>query len=184
MYLLLETSTMIDALQVEGLRLWTHEWERVIIVEAQRFWLFALVCGVLSGLLKVLKTLAYTPVPASGDVTQSAKVDEDEKSKAESIPEEKNVAEEFDVKKEQQRLRGLVKDSRKKRVLWVREVKAKLHGLGRSIVANALDIVLPGTVVGWIEADQGVVGIAMFITTILTGLDVWERCGREVAATQ
>ncbi|KAK6086654.1 hypothetical protein SCUP515_00220 [Seiridium cupressi] len=180
MYLLLETSTMVDALQIEGLRVWTPEWERVVTIEAQRFWLFALVCGVLSGLLKALKVLAYTPVPAMGDVTQSEKIGGKDDTKDGEIANEKQAEEEFDVKKEQQRMKTIVNKARKRRVLWRKEVTTKLHGLGRSIVAGALDIVLPGTIVGWINADPGTVGVVMFVTSVLTGLDVWERCGREV----
>jgi hypothetical protein len=181
MYLLLESCTFVDALQIEGLRVWTPEWEKTITVEAQRFWLFALVCGVLAGLLKVLKVLAYTPVPATGDVTQSAKVGVDDTQEKDNATEDGATKQEFNIREEQERLRSIVKQTRKRRALWRRVVKAKLHGLGRAVVANALDTVLPGTVIGWIDAEPGTVGVAMFITSILTGMDVWERCGREVS---
>ncbi|ETS78096.1 hypothetical protein PFICI_10158 [Pestalotiopsis fici W106-1] len=191
MYLLLESSTLVDALQIDGLRAWTPAWERTVTVEAQRFWLFSLVCSVLSGLLKALKVLAYTPVPPVGDVTQSEKVSGADGAQRKEDKEQQQQTsgpaavdfdpdEEFDVRKEQERLKGLVKQTRKRRVLWRREVRAKLRGLGRAIAANALDIVLPGVIVGWIDADPGTVGVVMFITTVLTGLDVWDRCGREV----
>lgn len=185
MYLLLETSTLVDALRIDGLRIWTPEWESIITIEAQRFWLFALVCGVVSALLKILKVLAYTPVPAAGDVTQSKTLGTTEKVAGNNQEDERETEAEadviFDVKKEQARLRNVMKEGRKRRILWMREVKAKIHGLGRNAAANALDVVLPGAVVGWIKIDPGLVGMAMFLTTILTGLDVWERCGREVA---
>lgn len=180
MYLLLEASTIVDAMQVDRLRVWTPEWERIITVEAQRFWLFALVCGLTSGLLKIMQVLAYTPVPAAGDVTQSQKTAERHHSNHGGGQNEKIATEEFDVKKEQQRLRGLVQDQRKKRALWRRDVRAKIHGLSRVVIANALDIVLPGSVVGWVKVDQGTVGLAMFVTTILTAIDAWNRCGHEV----
>ncbi|KAI0174907.1 AoPex11B [Pestalotiopsis sp. NC0098] len=188
MYLLLESSTIVDALQIDGLAAWGPKWERTVGVEAQRFWLFALVCAVASGALKALQVLAYTPVPPVGDVTQSEKVAAQDKEKEKTASpaaggdgQEGEEEEEFDVRKEQERLRGLVRQTRKRRVLWRREVRAKLHGLGRSTAANALDIVLPGVIVGWIDADPGTVGVVMFVTTVLTGLDVWERCGREVS---
>ena len=43
--------------------------------------------------------------------------------------------------------------------------------LGRNAAANALDIVLPGGIVGWRDA---IVVLAMFSTIILTSIDVWE----------
>lgn len=201
MYLLLESSTIVDALQIDGLRAWSPGWERTVAVEAQRFWLFSLVCSVLSGALKALQVLAYTPVPPAGDVTQSEKTSagaaagdaaqtgEKDKENQTSGPTAASAAdfnpdEEFDVRKEQERLRGLVQKTRKRRRLWMREVKAKLRGLGRAVAANALDIVLPGVFVGWIDADPGTVGVVMFITTVLTGMEVWERCGREVSQSK
>ncbi|KAK8069026.1 hypothetical protein PG994_005642 [Apiospora phragmitis] len=196
MYLLLEASTMAEALQIEGLAVWSPEWARTLTVEAQRFWLFALVCAVFSGLLKMLKVMAYTPVPEVGDVFSEEKekkadtaatttiisgnsgaTEESEQDKAK----ESGDDEAFDMVKEQARLRRIVQKRKAGRVLWRRAVHAQISGLGRSVAASALDIVLPGTAVGWINLDQGPVGVAMFITTILTGMEVWERCGREVS---
>ncbi|KAI1867312.1 hypothetical protein JX265_000851 [Neoarthrinium moseri] len=185
MYLLLEASTIVDALQIEGLRVWAPDWERAITVEAQRFWLLALVCGVLAGLLRMVKVLAYTPVPATGDgFAHGAKEGKDDAGEKDKVGPGDGDEGEFDMQKEQQRLRAIVKERRKGRVLWRREVRAKLRGLGRAVTANALDIVLPGSVVGWVQADPGTVGLAMFVTSILTGMDAWERCGREVAASK
>ena len=63
---------------------------------------------------------------------------------------------------------------------WAKQVSGLVWKLGRTATANALDVVLPGVAVGWINASPGTVGVAMFVTTILTSMDVWERCGREV----
>ncbi|GAB7336645.1 hypothetical protein MBLNU13_g10330t1 [Cladosporium sp. NU13] len=43
-----------------------------------------------------------------------------------------------------------------------------------------LDMALPGSVIGLIPASKGTVGMIMLSTSILTGLDVWERCGKEI----
>ncbi|KAK7942682.1 AoPex11B [Apiospora aurea] len=205
MYLLLEASTMAEALQIEGLAVWSLEWASTLTVEAQRFWLFALVCSVFSGLLKMLKVMAYTPVPEVGDVFSEEK----EKKKPQSATataiasatatatavtgdsgatqEKKKETDEdevFDMVKEQERLRRIVQKRKAGRVMWRRAVRAQISGLGCSVTASALDIVLPGAAVGWINADPGTVGIAMFVTTILTGMEVWERCERELMMNQ
>ncbi|KAK7932477.1 hypothetical protein PG985_003189 [Apiospora marii] len=201
MYLLLEASTMVEALQIEGLAIWTPEWTHTLTIEAQRFWLFALVCSVLSGLLKMLKVMAYTPVPEVGDVFSEGKEKKTDTAPAvttaassttasadSGITEEKaketGEEEPFDMVKEQERLRRIVQKRKAGRVLWRRAVRAQMHGLGRGVAASALDIVLPGAAVGWVNADTGTVGVAMFVTTILTGMDVWERCGRELMMGQ
>ena len=148
MYFLLTASTIIDALRIEGLKLWAPEWERSINIEAQRFWLFALVCGLFSGLLQMIKIQVYAPEFMQGKA---------EGNSAATTGKEK--MEKMDKPAESRR---------------------ELIGLARNVAANALDIILPGVGVGWIDVSPGIVGLAMFSTTILTGIDVWERCGREV----
>ncbi|KAI1416487.1 peroxisomal biogenesis factor 11 [Hypoxylon sp. FL1857] len=170
MYLLLEASTIVDALQIPGLAVWTPEWERTITVEGQRFWLFSLVCGCLYNLLEIPLAAASTPPPelpareknaGEGSLKGISKKGTDKPSK------EMN-------EKEAQALEERTR-------IWRQQVSAKTYKLGRAATANALDIILPGSVVGWVKVQPGTVGLAMFVTTILTGMEVWERCGREVS---
>lgn len=198
LYLLLEAATLAEALEVPGLAVWAPARAALLAREAQRFWALALVCGAAADALRALEILAYTPVPVVGDVF----ADEDEQKKKGAVnagpgasssssstaageggKEKKKVGEaEFDVLQEQARLRKVLERRKKGRVLWQKEVRAKLRRLGWSFAAQILDIVLPGSVLGWVDADYGAVGVVTFITTILTGKDVWERCGREAVA--
>lgn len=59
------------------------------------------------------------------------------------------------------------------------EEKGKLL---RRMVADVLDLAIPGSVVGWVRLEPATVGWCMLGSTVLTGWEVWERCGREVAA--
>ncbi|KAK4127281.1 hypothetical protein N657DRAFT_566720 [Parathielavia appendiculata] len=54
----------------------------------------------------------------------------------------------------------------------------------RRLAADVMDLAVPGSVVGWVPLSPGKVGLLMLGSTILTGMEVWERCGREVAATK
>lgn len=184
MYLLLEASTTIDALQIDGLAVWAPETSRSLAIEAQRFWLFALICGVFAGSLRVVKVLAYTPVPVTGDVfsrgSDAGPGFGGEGDKGEEKEKDGGGNEKWDLQQEQARLRALASDRKKARSMWRRDVQAKIRGLARGVLANALDVALPGSAVGWLDLEPGTVGVAMFATSILTGLDVWERCGREV----
>lgn len=154
MYLLLDAPAIVPELKIEGLRLWSPEWDRAVMVEAQRFWLFALVCGALSSFLKMQRLRRAAPVKAVGGGSVAVKEKGD----------------------------STVTSTEKEDVATAEKARTKkIHGLARNVAANGLDIVLPGAVIGWIDASPGTVGLAMLITTILTGMDAWERCGREVS---
>ena len=62
--------------------------------------------------------------------------------------------------------------------------KTQTRKILRRIVADVLDLAQPATVVGWIQASPGSVGVAMLGSTYLTSLEIWERCGKEVAAAK
>lgn len=185
MYLLLEASTFPHALQVPGLAPWSAERERQLTIEGQRFWLFALVSGALYQALEILNVLAHTPVPATGagfGGNGAAGNGSETESKEEAAVADADANN--DLRKEQQRLRAIVGARKEQRRQWRREVAAKTSKLARGAMANALDTVLPGTVVGWIKVEPGTVAVAMLVTTILTSVDVWERCEREVLASK
>ena len=52
--------------------------------------------------------------------------------------------------------------------------------LSRKLITCLLDLPLPSSIVGWIPASPGTLGLLMLTTSVLSGVDVWERCGREV----
>lgn len=62
-----------------------------------------------------------------------------------------------------------------------KEERGKMRKLWRRLVADVMDLAGPGKVVGWVPVDSGVVGLLTLGSTWLTGMEVWERCGREVA---
>ncbi|KLU88526.1 hypothetical protein MAPG_07511 [Magnaporthiopsis poae ATCC 64411] len=47
---------------------------------------------------------------------------------------------------------------------------------GMKMIADLLDIALPGSALGWVPLDTLGVSSAMLVTTILTSLDFWEKC--------
>ena len=154
MYLLLDTPAIITDLRIDGLHLLSPEWDRVLMIEAQRFWLFALVCGALSSFLKMQRLRAETP---SNVVVGGVGERKTEQSNIVAIKEKEQAAN-----------------------IEIMAMAKKRNRLARTATANALDIILPGAVIGWIDVSPGAVGLAMLVTTILTGMDAWERCGREV----
>lgn len=57
------------------------------------------------------------------------------------------------------------------------EVKAEKKKVMRKLIVSLLDLALPGSALGWFQMGKGEVGWAMLGTSLLTGAEVWERCG-------
>lgn len=148
LYLLLESLTVIEALQIDGLTTWGLEYERVLKIESQRCWFFALAFGAIATSLRLSMTRKELAVQSSRSEIKSKDRDEN-------------------VDSDEQRKRQLRKTALEK--------AARVHL--RKLVANVLDLPLPGTVIGWIHAEPRTLGLVMMMTSALTGYDVWERCG-------
>ncbi|ROW08258.1 hypothetical protein VMCG_03285 [Cytospora schulzeri] len=170
MYLLLEALTLLDT---TGVPLWGPHLSRTLHVEGQRFWLLALACGLAAGLTRTVKLLAYAPVPPTGEGYGTGEKRDEKKEKA--------VGAMADWERERERLRRLMWPRREQRRLWRANVKGKLNGLVRRCVADFLDMAAPARVVGWLDVDGGTVAMVQIVTTYLTGREIWERCGRDLA---
>ncbi|KAK1978210.1 AoPex11B [Colletotrichum cereale] len=155
----LESLTLPDLLGVPGLEVLGAERTRALNLEAQRFWLLALASGVLANLARMLKAFAYAPAGGDGD-----------------------GEEKLDWEAERARLRAIVVKRREERKRWRRNVAFQVRSLGRRVVTDSLDCLIPGAVLGWVGVQPGTVGVAMLITTYLTGRDIWDRCGAAVEA--
>ncbi|EFQ35826.1 AoPex11B [Colletotrichum graminicola M1.001] len=170
----IESLTLPDLLGVPQLEVFGAERTRALNLEAQRFWLLALVSGVLANLAKMLKAFAHAPVPQHGHGYGTG---EQAQQKPGGGGEEK-----LDWEAERARLRAIVAKRREERKRWRRNVAFQVRSLGRKVIADSLDCLIPGAVLGWMNVQPGTVGVAMLITTYLTGRDIWERCGAAAEA--
>ncbi|KAH8888572.1 hypothetical protein GQ53DRAFT_748959 [Thozetella sp. PMI_491] len=182
MYLLLEASTLAEALAVPGLSVWGPELSQKINVEAQRFWFFALLCGIATGLIRLVKLHAYAPVPETGEGFGDGRKpggqgEHGGDGKAQARGDSDNALE-----KDHSHLKRTAKARREEREALRREARSKSRQLLRRLVADTLDLAIPGVIIGWISLEPGTVGVVLAITTYLTSLDVWERCKKEVIA--
>ena len=69
-------------------------------------------------------------------------------------------------------------------VAKMEEQRGKRRKIVRRLVADVMDLGLPASVVGWVPLSPETVGWLMLGSTVLTGMEVWERCGRELAAAK
>lgn len=152
MYLLLEAATIVDALGIEDLKFLGKELAFATKIEAQRCWFLALVFGALSCVLKLLKERKVAVNNPVLEKTTNVEEDAGKDGKREVVEEKRETS-----KMSSQQVR-----------------------VSRKLMTCLLDLPLPGTIVGWIPASPGTLGLLMLTTSVLSGVDVWERCGREV----
>lgn len=152
LYLLLEATTLVDSLGIEGLTIMDKELVLVTKIESQRCWFLALLFGALSCMLQLsdMRILISAETVPANSATTNATTSEDKTAGP--------------ATKKTQRSKMIAQQRR----------------LSKKVIVCLLDMPLPGSIVGWIPASEGTVGLLMFTTSVLTGLDVWERCGREV----
>ncbi|KAK2776048.1 AoPex11B [Colletotrichum kahawae] len=183
----LESLTLPDLLGVPGLAPFGAARTKMLNVEAQRFWFLALACGIVANVVRMAKAFAYAPVPQHGEgygTGQSPAVDTDNlgaKEEEEGRKGEGEEPEKMDLNAERKRLKALVVKRREGMRRWRRQVAFKVKTLGRKVVSDTLDCLIPGVILGWVQIGPGAVGVAMFVTTVLTSRAIWERCGAGVA---
>ncbi|OHE91317.1 AoPex11B [Colletotrichum orchidophilum] len=183
----LESLTLPDLLGVPQIAYFGAERTRSLNVEAQRFWFLALVFGVFANLTRILKAFAYAPVPQHGHGYGTGEKPVEEKSTVEGdvvtgekVGGEDDGEEKLDWEAERARLRAIVMKRREGRKRWRREVAFKIKSLGRKIISDLLDCLIPGGILGWVNIQPGTGGIVMLITSVMTSRDIWERCGATV----
>lgn len=152
MYLLLEAATIVDALGVQGLTVLGKEVAFATKIEAQRCWFLALVFGAVSCVLKLSKERKVAVSKQVSEKTIDAKDDAGSDEKRRAVEAKSQIS----------------------------KTTAQQHQLSRKLMTCMLDLPLPGNVVGWIPTSPGTLGLLMLTTSVLSGVDVWKRCGREV----
>ncbi|CAI4217442.1 unnamed protein product [Parascedosporium putredinis] len=153
-YGLLETATLPDLSGVTG---FGPQMTKQINLEAQKFWFAALACGIVAGASRLLSLYAHAPVPQADevyDLADGAGDGKDEKKAAEARLKKKQQGEEERAQR----------------------AAAKASVLRKTAV-DAIDMVIPSSVLRWIAVDTATVGWAMLLSTFLSGYDVWARCG-------
>ena len=159
MYLLFETLGFFAALGVPGLDPWGPEVNRFLHVEGQRFWLFALVCGVLGGVVKLVNDRELVQ---AGDTSETEK---EEETGTEGDEHGNQL-------KEEERQRAALEQEEQRSV----SRKDRRMRIKRRIAADLLDLAQPGAVVGWFPDWPGMIGLMMIGSTWITGVEVWEKC--------
>ena len=127
---------------------WITPWAEVCMLEANRFWFYSLVCSLIAGGM----------MHFFGDKDERRVKVVATKNRARGKSKESDVS-----KKDRGEGKSRVgqKDNR--------------HDIKRRFVADGFDLLVPGSVTGWIPTSPAVVGFASAISTILSSRDIWDR---------
>ncbi|KAE8356967.1 hypothetical protein BDV28DRAFT_144635 [Aspergillus coremiiformis] len=113
-------------------------WNGSVLVEANKFWFYALSLSILGAIWGLLVTSS----------TSASKTSRDAKKRNGKHSE--------------------------KPALVARD-RAERTGLLKQVVVDGCDLLIPGVFVGWMQVSDLVVGVAMAVSTVLSGGDVWGR---------
>ncbi|KAM5350525.1 hypothetical protein ACJ41O_007030 [Fusarium nematophilum] len=185
MFGMMETLTLLDLCGYEGLRFFTEEKYKEIDYQMQLFWFAGLYTSVLASGIRVYRLLSTKPASLTSENASTSSVEntdglvsaENELSEKKA-DDNKTEDEKDDLNKERERLKGIVAKRKEERRVWLQRIGKEGAVLGRSIISDALDMILPGTAVGWVHTGPGLVGMVMFFTTLTTGMAVWEKVGQ------
>ncbi|KAI5459257.1 peroxisomal biogenesis factor 11 [Mariannaea sp. PMI_226] len=153
---MIETMTLIDLLGIENLEIFGPLRSKEIDYQSQYLWFFGLATSVLISLIK-LSNINVPPVEEKPTKTIS------EKEASEKKDTKKKAA--ADAEEEEKRQK---------------EISAKKKVLLRALVSDVIDILLPGSAIGWVNISGGTVSSAMFFTTLTTGWAAWDRVGARI----
>ncbi|UNI18109.1 hypothetical protein JDV02_004400 [Purpureocillium takamizusanense] len=186
MFGLVESATLVDLARVQGVALLGLGEASRLDAQAQTLWFAALYASALSSGVKLLRLLAHKPVPATGDafagvdelISGDGGGDDDEKREEDEKEKEKTTTTGRVMTMAEQR--ALAKKRKDERKAWMAEVNAKAGALAMKLLADILDMVIPAWSLGWVEVHVGLVGVAMFCSTVLTSAAVWSRCVKQL----
>lgn len=209
LYLLLETLTLPSVLGIHGLpsflpgdEPWAGKYgtSRMLAKEAQRFWFLSLVCAFAAAGVRAFKTLVYAAVPETGEgygtgekaaLAPQQKEDHHHqhdqhhgasltKHEANDVSTEPAVGDLSALQQERARLRLIVEARKAERISRRRAVGAAVALQTRTMAITSLDMLTPGTAIGWLWAPRPIVALAMLTSTWQTAKDVWRRCEKEI----
>ena len=150
-YLFMEAITLLDVLSLPGQGPWGEKYAQLLKIESQRSWFLALVAGGLACIVRLYQMRQQRQAIALSQGSSS-------KKKENGTDEKKEQQEDEELYAKREKLRG------------------QMVATGRKLFGNVLDLSIPGSVVGWTTLEAGHVALAMFVTSLTTGYDVWIKC--------
>lgn len=126
-------------------------WAAPVFREAMKFWFYSLSLSVVLSIVRIWRLYVEpTGLRSKAKVKGMGKVEGKLDGDGEKNDEE---------------------EAEKEIVEW----RQKRQGIMRKLVIDACDIVIPGSVTGWMKISSANVGMCSVVSTVLAGTEVWVR---------
>lgn len=156
---MVESITLLDVAPLDGLSVFGDELTAWMNLEAHKFWFVGLYASAVSSGFKLFRVMAHQAVPSTGSGFAAAA--SEKKDSAKSAEEEKE-----EMKK--------AAEKRKE------EVSEKTGALSLSLLASVLDLTIPAATLGWVTLSNGILGLAMFCSSVIMVAGEWKGIGAEL----
>jgi peroxin-11B len=125
----------------------TASWGPRVTQESNKFWFYALSISILLSLYHLWTAASLFEKPAASTTTKEVETKPSEKESSRQLAGHKPA----------------VKTT----------PKVDTSQVYKQLIIDCSDLFIPGAIVGWIPADPVVVGVAMAISSIVAGRDIW-----------
>lgn len=150
-------------------------WAPKVFHEAMKFWFYSLIFSIFLGLVQLYNLSFITELTPKVMV----KVKHDQppqpskpKAKTKTKP---STAEKAASQVLKEAIEGPQSTGRQIPKETEEAISLQKQKLVRKIATDIFDLFIPGSTTGWIETSSLIIGIASAISTILGGVDVWDR---------
>lgn len=131
--------------QLDAMGVYSTSWASGLLLEANRFWFYSLCFSLVLAVLQLSQLYFETPIPEGEE-----KISRNGKSI--------NVVE-----------------SDKKDSVEVKKWRFRRERIVKKALTDACDILIPGSMLGWVLVSSGTVGMATVVSTVLASGDIWDR---------
>lgn len=140
---------LIRSLQLDAMGIWVTPWAQETFIECHKWWFYGILLSIISSTVAIFFPGSETvPVAASNKSKQAGKpqVEKIDQTSEKQQKQEKPISRRPD-----------------------------LTPVVKNLIVDSLDILVPGSFLGWIPASPTQVGIAMTVSTLIASRDIWVK---------
>ncbi|RJE24116.1 PEX11 domain protein [Aspergillus sclerotialis] len=133
-----------DLTILHAMNVYLVPWNEPVLIESNKFWFYGICLSILSAVVELLFLFSRPATTVTKKRANGAKEN------------------------------GSTKENESSETIQAQKQSQKIMPLLKGIVVDGCDLLLPGTFLGWIQADELSVSAAMVVSTIVASGAIWE----------